>query len=232
MDQFVALSAAAAVTKTIKLATGICLIIQRDPIYLAREIASLDHISNGRVIFGIGGGWNAEEMENHGTVFQTRFKYMREQIGAMKAIWTQEQAEYHGEFIDLGPIIAKLKPIRKPHPPIVIGGGYPHAAKRAVEYCDGWMPILGGDLKNLQMISEFRQMARDAGRDPDNLSLTTFGLDRTFQGADAYFESEDEIKRFRDAGVDRINFQLQAEGRDEMLRLLDEAAKFVPIAAG
>ena len=231
MDQFVALGAAAAVTKSIKLATGISLIIQRDPIHLAREISTIDHLSNGRMIFGIGGGWNAEEMENHGTNFKSRFRRMREQIAVMKAIWTQEEAEFHGEFYDFDPIIHNMKPVQKPYPPIVIGGGFPHAAQRAIDYCDGWIPILGSDLANLQVVSKFRQMARDAGRDPDTLSVTTFGLNRTFQSANAYFESEDDVKRFRDAGVDRINFQLQAEDHDEMLRLLDEAAKYISIAA-
>ena len=231
MDQFVALGAAASVTKSIKLATGISLIIQRDPIHLAREISTIDHLSNGRMIFGIGGGWNAEEMENHGTNFKSRFRRMREQIAVMKAIWTQEEAEFHGEFYDFDPIIHNMKPVQKPYPPIVIGGGFPHAAQRAIDYCDGWIPILGSDLANLQVVSKFRQMARDAGRDPDTLSVTTFGLNRTFQSANAYFESEDDVKRFRDAGVDRINFQLQAEDHDEMLRLLDEAAKYISIAA-
>ncbi len=226
MDPFLALSAAASVTREIKLATGICLIIQRDPIQLAKEIATLDHLSNGRMIFGIGGGWNAEEMENHGTVFKTRFRLMREQIAAMKAIWTEEEAEYHGVFVDFGPIISNIKPVQKPHPPIIIGGGFPHAAKRAIEYCDGWMPIRGGDLHTLDMIAEFRRMARDGDRDPDSLSLTTFGLDRTYSTPDAYFGSDDEVRQFRDAGVDRIVFQVQSEDRDEMLRMLDKAASY------
>jgi probable F420-dependent oxidoreductase len=226
IDQFVALTAAAVATKTIKLATGICLVIQRDAIQVAKEVASLDHVSGGRAIFGIGGGWNAEEMENHGTVFKTRFKLMREQIAAMKAIWADGEAEFHGEFINFDPIVTGLKPIQKPHPPIIIGGGFPHAAKRAIEYCDGWIPIRGGDLDSVEMVAEFRQMAKDAGRDPDSLSITLFGQNRTFSEPDTYFdEGSDEVARFRDAGVDRICFQLPSKDRDAVLKMLDTAAE-------
>ncbi len=138
MDPFVALAAAAAVTKTIKLGTGICLVIQRDPIQTAKEVATLDKISGGRVQFGVGGGWNLDEISNHGTEFKTRFRLMGERIAAMKEIWTQEQAEYHGEFVDFDPIFAAPKPVQKPYPPIIVGGGFPHSAKRVIEYGDGW----------------------------------------------------------------------------------------------
>ena len=228
IDQFVALTAAAGATKTIKLATGICLIIQRDAIQVAKNVASLDHVSNGRAIFGIGGGWNAEEMENHGTVFKTRFKLMREQIAAMKLIWADGEAEYHGEFINFDPIVTGLKPIQKPHPPIIIGGGFPHAAKRAIEYCDGWIPIRGGDLDSVEMVAEFRQMARDAGRDPASVSITLFGQNRSFSEPDTYFEEgSDEVARYRDAGVDRICFQLPSKDRDATLKMLDTAAEII-----
>src|SRR5882757_11580314 len=121
-DPFVALMAAAGATKKIKLATGICLVVERDPIITAKEVASLDVLSNGRVLFGIGGGWNAEEMENHGTVFKTRWKLLRERVLAMKEIWTKDEAEFHGEFVSFDPIWSFPKPVQKPHPPILMGG--------------------------------------------------------------------------------------------------------------
>src|SRR6267143_5383844 len=140
MDPFVTLAAAAVVTKRLKLATAICLVIQRDTIQTAKSVASLDQVSGGRFIFGIGGGWNAEEMEDHGTVYATRFQKMREQIEAMKAIWTQDIAEYHGEIIDFPPMIARPKPVQRPHPPVIIGGAFRHAARRAIRYGDGLLP--------------------------------------------------------------------------------------------
>src|SRR5215813_7435366 len=133
MDPFVTLSAAAAATKRLKLVTGVCLLIQRDTIQTAKLVASLDQISSGRFIFGIGGGWNAEEMENHGTIYETRFKKMREQIEAIKAIWTTDKAEYHGELVDFAPMMTWPKPIQKPHPPIV-GSAFRYAARRALRY--------------------------------------------------------------------------------------------------
>jgi probable F420-dependent oxidoreductase len=140
MDPFVSLSAAAAVTKTIKLGTGVCLITQRDTIQTAKSVASLDQVSGGRFLFGIGGGWNAEEMEDHGTVFKTRFKLMRERVEAMKEIWTHDTAEYHGDLVEFGPMAAWPKPVQKPHPPVIVGGAFPHAARRALRYGDGWIP--------------------------------------------------------------------------------------------
>src|SRR5207302_7981362 len=137
MDPFVTLTAAAVVTRRLKLATAICLVIQRDTIQTAKLVASLDQVSGGRFLFGIGGGWNAEEMENHGTIYATRFKKMREQIEAMKAIWTENKPEYHGDIVDFPPMMTWPKPVQKPHPPVILGGAFPHAARRAVRYGDG-----------------------------------------------------------------------------------------------
>src|SRR6478736_1121246 len=133
-DPFVALSMAAAVTKKIKLATGICLVIERDPIVLAKEVASLDYLSRGRVLFGIGGGWNAEEMAHHGTDFATRFKVLRERIAAMQEIWTKDEAEYHGKFVNFDKLWSYPKPVQKPHPPILMGGAGPNARQRAADF--------------------------------------------------------------------------------------------------
>jgi probable F420-dependent oxidoreductase len=214
-DPFVSLAAAAALTKTIKLATGVCLVIQRDPIHTAKEVSTLDRLSSGRFLFGIGAGWNAEEMADHGTAFETRFKLMRERILAMKEIWTHDKAKFAGEFVKFDETFQWPKPVQKPHPPIIIGGGFPHAAKRAIAYGDGWIPI-GGRLDPLQVLPQFRKMAKDAGRDPASLSFSLFGVAR----------APELLKRYRDAGVDRVVLQLPSKPREEILPMLDESAGF------
>ncbi|MEE9289619.1 MAG: LLM class F420-dependent oxidoreductase [Alphaproteobacteria bacterium] len=224
MDPLVALAAAASVTKTLKLCTGICLIIQRDHLQLAKEIATLDQISDGRVVMGVGGGWNAEEMADHGTDFKTRFTVMRERIAALKVIWTQDTAEYHGEFVDFGPMTTRPKPVQKPHPPIIVGGGFPHGARRAIEYGDGWMPIGGRDVDIVELLSRFRQLVTEAGRGSDALGVSIFGLDgRTI--------TDDEVARYRDAGIERLIIMLRSEDRDKVLPVLDRMAGLMPAAA-
>ena len=225
MDPFVSLAAAAAVTKTIKLGTGICLVIQRDPIQMAKEVATLDQISGGRVLFGVGGGWNADEIANHGTEFKTRFRVMRERIAAMKVIWTEEEAEYHGEYVDFDRMIVRPKPVQKPYPPIIVGGGFPHSARRVIEYGDGWIPIGDRDLDIAGLLAEFRKMASDAGRDPEALGVSVFGLNSSKL-------SDDEIARYRDAGVARIVFMLPSRDRNAVLPMLDQAAAFMSVAQG
>jgi probable F420-dependent oxidoreductase len=210
LDPFVALAAAAAVTSTIKLATGICLVIQRDPIQTAKSVASLDQVSGGRVLFGIGAGWNLDEMRNHGTDYDRRFKLMRERVEAMKAIWTEKEAEYHGEFVDFDPIFAWPKPVQQPHPPIHVGGGFPGGARRAARYGNGWIPIAGRD-PVAQNIAEFRKFAEEEGRDPDSLEVSLFGM-----GPD-----EAAIKGAQDIGVSRVVFGLPSADRDTVLPLLD-----------
>ena len=174
MDPFVTLSTAAAVTSKLKLGTGICLVVQRDPIQTAKEVASLDQVSGGRFLFGVGAGWNAEEMADHGTEFKTRFKLLRERIEAMVAIWTKSKPEYHGQFVNFDPMMSWPKPVQKPHPPIIVGGAFPHAARRAVAYGNGWIPIAGravyGDVA--EQIPQLRQMASEAGRNPDEIAVT------------------------------------------------------------
>src|SRR6202051_1584583 len=142
MDPFVTLTAAAAETTRLKVGTGVCLVIQRDTIQTAKQVASIDQVSGGRFLFGIGGGWNAEEMEDHGTVFATRFKRMREQVEAMREVWTKSKPEYHGELVDFPPMMPWPKPVQNPLP-IIVGGAFPHAARRAVRYGNGWIPIAG-----------------------------------------------------------------------------------------
>jgi len=212
-DPFVSLGAAAAVTKKIKLATGICLVVERDPIHTAKEVSTLDRLSAGRFIFGVGGGWNVEEMANHGTVFETRFKMMRERILAMKEIWTQPTPKFAGEFVQFDKMMQWPKPVQKPHPPIIVGGGFPHAAKRAIAYGDGWMPI-GGRADPLEILPQFRQMAKEAGRNSASLSFGIYG-----GPADP-----EVLKRYRDAGVNRVVLRLPSQSRDEVLPMLDDLA--------
>ena len=164
MDPFITLTVAAMATKKLKVGTGVCLVAQRDPIQTAKLVASIDQVSGGRFLFGIGNGWNQDEMENHGTVFTTRHKLARERVEAMKAIWTQTKPEYHGEFVNFGPMMAWPKPVQKPHPPVIVGGAFPYSARRAIRYGEGWIPqaARGGYSEIADMIPEFRKMATEA----------------------------------------------------------------------
>src|SRR3984893_10740628 len=161
MDPFVTLTAAAAATKMLKVGTGVCLVQQRDPIQTAKLVASIDQVSAGRFLFGVGSGWNAEEMADHGTAFKSRHKVARERIEAMKTIWTESKAEYHGEFVNFDPMMTWPKPVQKPHPPILVGGDFPYSARRAVRYGDGWMPQTTANATTplTELIPRFRQMA-------------------------------------------------------------------------
>ncbi len=220
-DPFVALTAAAAATSRIKLGTGICLVIERDPITTAKEVASLDMISGGRFIFGIGGGWNAEEMENHGTRFKTRWRVLRERVLAMKEIWTKEAAEFHGKYVDFDPVWSYPKPVQKPHPPILMGGDGATTFDRVIEFCDGWMPINrgrpGGGPGIEEKIGELRGRAKAAGRDPDTISVTIFGSrpDRA------------SVDRMEQAGAERVIFGLPPAGRDVVEPMLERIAEAV-----
>jgi probable F420-dependent oxidoreductase len=217
MDPFVTLAAAAAVTTKLKLATGVCLIAQRDPIQTAKLVASIDRVSDGRFVFGIGNGWNQDEMENHGTAFSTRHKLARERVEAMKAIWTQETAEFHGEFVDFGPMAAWPKPVQKPHPPILVGGAFPYSARRAVRYGDGWMPqVTAKDNAPLtEVIPRFRQMTAEAGRDPAAMQIVVGA-----QPPDVPL-----IGRYQELAVDIVYPSLPSEKADTILPILDQWAQ-------
>jgi probable F420-dependent oxidoreductase len=216
LEPFVALTSAAAATRTLRIATGVCLVVQRDPIQTAKSVATLDLLSGGRFLFGVGAGWNVEEMANHGTDFAKRGRLLRERIEAMKQIWTRSKAEYHGTLVDFDPVMAWPKPVQKPHPPIHVGGGWPHAARRAIAYGDGWAPIHGfGNLA--AKLPEFRARAADAGRDPASLEVSIFAL----PGRAA------EIAPYRDAGAVRGVLALPPSGRDEILPLLDRYTKLL-----
>ena len=218
MDPFVSLTAAAIATSRLKVGTGVCLVQQRDPIQTAKLVASIDQVSNGRFLFGVGGGWNRDEMENHGTEFKTRFKLMRERIEAMQAIWTKSKAEYHGDMVDFSEMMAWPKPVQKPYPPILVGGAFPQAARRAIRYGDGWCPIGGrAGSSPTDVLEEFRRMAREGGRDPQSLPVTLFGA----------AEDADRLARYRDLGIARVVVMLPSESRDKIVPTLDRWAELI-----
>ncbi len=214
-DLFVALTAAAAVTRKIKVGAGICLVIERDPILTAKEVASVDALSNGRLLFGIGGGWNAEEMENHGTDFKTRWKLLRERVLAMKEIWTKDEAEFHGELVKFDRIWSWPKPLQKPYPPILMGGDTPQARQRVVDLCNGWIPLgfnVDGVIAGMQDLAE---RARAAGKKPEDFPVSIYGAP-----ADA-----GAVRRYAEAGVQRVLFWVPPRPKDDVLPILDRYAQ-------
>jgi probable F420-dependent oxidoreductase len=222
-DPFGALCAAAVVTTTIKLATGICLLIERDTIVAAKEVATVDRLSGGRFLFGVGGGWNVEEMENHGTDFKTRFKKMKEQVLALREIWTNDAAEFHGEFVRFDPIWCHPKPLQRPGPPVILGGMSTHALDRAVDYGDGWMPIDGGMGPQglAPMVAEFGKRLAARGRSRKDVTLSVFAAP---QKADA-------LGKYRDLGVERAVLLIRPEPRDAVCAKLDRLAGLVASSA-
>jgi probable F420-dependent oxidoreductase len=210
LDPFVALTAAAMATERLRVGTGICLVVERDPITTAKEVASVDLLSGGRFEFGVGAGWNREEMRNHGTDPDRRFSLMRERIEAMKAIWTQDEAEYHGEHVEFDSIWSWPKPVQQPHPPILVGGTGPKALDRVLRYGDEWMPNRVADPADLApRIAELRDRA---GR---HVPVTYFGADA----------SEEFVAALAAAGVDRTLLQLPDAGADEVLPLVERYAE-------
>ncbi|MCY3919402.1 MAG: LLM class F420-dependent oxidoreductase [Chloroflexi bacterium] len=215
-DPFVALGAIAATTERLKLGTGICLIPERDPILLANVVASLDLISNGRVLLGIGAGWNAEEMENHGTAFKDRWPVTKERIQAMRQIWTQEEAEFHGAHVDFDKIWSYPKPVQAGGPPVLIGADTPWAHQRVVDYADGWLPIFGrSDVRD--SLAALRIVAEQAGRDMSTIELSVFGVP----------PREEIVTGLIEAGFQRILFWLPPAGEDEIIPRLDRYAAFI-----
>jgi probable F420-dependent oxidoreductase len=213
MDPFVCLGAAAAATTTLKLATGICLVPQRDAIQTAKQVASLDLISGGRFLFGIGAGWNADEMANHGTEFKSRNKVMREKVEAMREIWTRSKPEYHGEFVNFDPMMTWPKPVQKPHPPVYVGGEFPYGARRALRYGDGWIPhAVRPQYTLLDRLPAFRELEKEAGR---TVPITAFGVPHDADGWQAY----------ADSGIERIVLSIDSEPPDVVLPMLDSWAK-------
>jgi probable F420-dependent oxidoreductase len=216
-DPFVALMAAAGATRRLKLGTGICLVIERDPIVTAKEIATLDRLSGGRVLFGIGGGWNAEEMENHGTAWKSRWRLLRERVLAMKQIWTQREASYQGEFVRFDRIWADPKPLQQPHPPVIIGGDGEKTFDRVVEFGDGWMPILRPHSNPVEKIPALHRRLQQAGRDPKTAPVSIFFAP----------PKRETLDGLAAAGVSRAIFGLPSEPREKILPRLDVFAALI-----
>lgn len=216
-DPFLALTAAAVATERIQLGTGICLVAQRDPIVTAKAVATLDVLSGGRFVFGIGVGWNEDEMSDHGVDPAKRRAVAREHVLAMKALWTQDEAGFEGEHVHLAPSWSWPKPVQRPHPPILLGGaGGPVTFRHVVEYCDGFMPIGGRGVVSAR-ITELRQVATEAGRDPDSLILKVFGVR----------PKPETLQDYAEAGVGEVIIGLPSAGADVVLPLLDRCASLV-----
>ena len=214
LDPFVALGYAAAVTSTIRLGTGICLLTERDPIVSAKEAASLDLLSGGRFELAIGAGWNAEEMENHGTAFATRFRVMSERARAMKVIWAEEEPEFHGEFVDFDPIWSWPKPVQTPNPPILVGGETDYTLRRVVEWADGWFPRGRGGFDPAEGMARLARIADEAGRSMDTINVSLFGVE----------PNREALDRAAEAGVTRAILGLPSNDRDDVMRRLDRHA--------
>jgi probable F420-dependent oxidoreductase len=219
-DPFVALAAVAAVTERIKLGTGICLVIERDPITTAKEVASLDRLSGGRFLFGAGAGWNKEEMRNHGTDPDRRFGLMRERIEAMKAIWAEDEAEYHGRYVDFDPVWSWPKPVQEPHPPVVVGGNGEKVLDRVLAFGDAWMPNRVEDEALMKRLEDLRRRTDEAGRAP--IPVTVYGASR----------NPEVLERWAENGVTRAVYWLPPAKAGEVERRVDEAVGFVETYRG
>ena len=215
LDPFVACTAAAMVTQNLRVGTGIALVVERDPILLAKEVASIDLVSGGRFDFGIGAGWNREEMSNHGTDPRSRFALMEERVEAMRAIWTSDEASYKGRFVDFERIWSWPKPVQKPHPPLLLGGAGTTIAERAARYADVWMPI--SRTTPGQILETAPKLARAcAERGRPMLPIYLYG---------AQFDSE-KLKAYAETPLERLYFWLPSEGADTILPLLDLIAGY------
>lgn len=216
LDPFVALGAAAAVTSRITLGTGICLVAQRDPIVLAKEVATLDLISNGRFVFGIGFGWNREEMAQHGVSFRERRDLVREKMLAMRALWTRERAGYLGEWVKLEESWSWPKPVQRPHPPVLLGGAPgPKLFAHIAEYCDGWMPIGGAGIA--ASLPSLRAALDARGRDPASVRIVPFGTE----------PSSGKLDYYASIGVCEVVLRIPSAARDEVLSVLDAYAPYL-----
>jgi probable F420-dependent oxidoreductase len=220
IDPFVALARASAVTKTIQLGTGICLIPERNPLLLAKEVATLDRLSGGRFIFGIGAGWLKEETEIMGGDFAHRWTQTKDAIMAMKELWTKDEAEYHGKYYNFPAVRSFPKPARKPHPPIYMGGSSQLVFKRIVEWGDGWMPVLSPVEEIKRGREALNELAKQAGRDPKSIEVLAFGRAGKFR-------TRDEVKALQQAGADHVTIWLTKSETDGAVAELEELARAV-----
>ena len=217
LDPFVALAAVATATKHIRLATGISLLIERDTITMAKTLATLDLLSNGRAILGVGGGWNREEAEHHGVEWSQRFQKLEEQITAIKIIWANDEASFHGEHVRFDPIWSWPKPIQRPRPPILLGGETDHTLRRVIKYCDGWLPRARDPEIIVRGIARLNELAEEAGRDTESISINVF----------APRPDAELIDRFKSMGVARIVLWLPPEDSDAVSQRLDRYTRFL-----
>jgi probable F420-dependent oxidoreductase len=216
VDPYVALAAAAAVTERIELGTGIALVAQHDPIVLAKEIATLDHVSGGRFVFGVGFGWNEDEMEDHGVEYRTRRARVREHVLLMNALWSQDVGAFDGDFVRVSPSWSWPKPVQRPRPRTLIGGAAgPKLFAHAAEYADGWFPIGGAGVA--KALPDLRQAFADAGRDPDQVQVVPFGT----------LPSAGKLDHYREIGMTEVVFSLPSAGRDTVLRVLDDYVQYL-----
>jgi len=217
-DPFTSAAAAAVVTKTIKIGTGVCLVVEHDPLALAKTVATIDRLSNGRFILGVGAGWNAEEMENHGTPYAKRWKVLEERVKAMKALWTQEEASFKGDWVNFEKVWSYPKPVQKPHPPVIIGTfGSKWGCQRVADYAEGWIPIDGLMTSLDDSIADLHARLRENGRKPEDAPISMF---------DIYETSEDDLKRYADMGcIERAIPRCPTEDKDTVLRWLDRYAE-------
>lgn len=231
LDPFVALAAAAHATSRIKLGTAILILPQHDPINCAKAVASLDLISNGRVLFGIGAGWNEPELINHGTDPGSRFKLMRERVEAMRALWTEENAEYHGDLVDFDPVWQWPKPVQQPHPPIYVAGASPRVIERVARYGDGWLPVVIPEANEISpgrmtplaeledMVPRMNKLAAANGRAKPRLVVSGHLDARSF-----------EVYQALD--VESVSFRVPSSGFDDVRRAMDEAAATIDAVGG
>ena len=217
LDPFVALAAVATATKHIRLATRISLLIERDTITMAKTLATLDLLSNGRAILGVGGGWNREEAEHHGVEWSQRFQKLEEQITAIKSIWANDEASFHGEHVRFDPIWSWPKPIQRPRPPILLGGETDHTLRRVIKYCDGWLPRARDPEIIVRGIARLNELAEEAGRDTESISVNVF----------APRPDAELIDRFKSMGVARIVLWLPPEDSDAVSQRRDGDTRFL-----
>ena len=217
LDPFVALGIAAGVTEHLKLATGICIAVEHHTLTLAKTVATLDHVSNGRVLLGLGGGWNREEMENHGVTYTSRFRKLEEQMQALKLVWTQDKASFHGEFEHFDNVWSWPNPAQKPHPPLFLGGASDHTLRRIVRVAEGWLPITTDPDAIIGKIQKLDRFAQDAERDPASISVSIFAAP----------PKDEVVMKFRDTRAERIIFQVPPQNESETLRRLDRYASWV-----
>jgi probable F420-dependent oxidoreductase len=209
MDAFVALGAIAQATTTLQIGTAVVLVTERDPIVTAKEVASVDVLSGGRMNFGVGPGWINQEMRNHGTHPDDRWAVMRERVQAMQQVWTRDIASYHGDFVDFDRITSWPKPVRKPYPPVLVAGNGPNVAKRVIAYGDEWIPMVRPGV--LDQIAEFKKTARKPGSDQP-IPVTLFGGEL------------DDVDSYAAAGIDRVLFWVRPAGTAAMTRTVDQIA--------